>query len=269
MLSIFTRRSCAAARRSTRPRSSRRSTMPVTFELSQRSASGELAHRLGLVRVELAQRHDLRRRQLELRRDGHEPPLARGAMSSNMSAHASEAGDTRGRVLARHGTHHSTYLHKSLTTSTAYGTLGRMSTNHRGIVVEGLVRDVQRRHPRRRRDRPRGRGRRDLRLPRPQRRRQVDDRPHAHDAAAADRGPRDGGGLRRRHAGPRRAPAHRRGAPGGGARQLPHGPRAHGPAGRPHGLAQGRSPASRRPSCSSASASPRRPTARSAATRAA
>ena len=36
---------------------------------------GELAHRLGLVGVELAQRHDLRRRELELRRDGHEAPL--------------------------------------------------------------------------------------------------------------------------------------------------------------------------------------------------
>ena len=35
---------------------------------------------------------------------------------------------------------HGTYLHKSLTTSTGYGTLGAMSTNHRGIVVEGLVR---------------------------------------------------------------------------------------------------------------------------------
>ena len=37
--SIFTRRSCVALRRSTRPRSSRRSTIPVTFELSQCSAS--------------------------------------------------------------------------------------------------------------------------------------------------------------------------------------------------------------------------------------
>ena len=96
-----------------------------------------------------------------------------------------------------------------------------MSTNHRGIVVEGLVRDLQGRHPRRRRHRPRGRGRRDLRLPRAQRRGQVDHRPHAHDAAAAHRGPRDGGGLRRRHPGRRRAPPHRRGAPGGRAGQLP------------------------------------------------
>ena len=51
-LSIFTRRSCSAGSRSTSPRSSRRSTIPVTFELSQRSAHGEVAHRLGLVGFE-------------------------------------------------------------------------------------------------------------------------------------------------------------------------------------------------------------------------
>ena len=47
------------------------------------------------------------------------------------------------------------------------------------------------------------------------------------------------------------------------------GPRAHGPAGRPQRPGQGRARHAAGPSCSSASASPRRPTARSAATRAA
>ena len=46
---------------------------------------------------------------------------------------------------------------------------------------------VQEGAARRRRDRARGRPRRDLRLPRPERRRQVDDRADADDAAAADR----------------------------------------------------------------------------------
>ena len=81
------------------------------------------------------------------------------------------------------------FCSKWLTTSTDKGTLKLMSTEHRGIVVEALVREFK------------GgmravdgidlevRGR-DLRLPRSERRREVDDRPHAHDAPAADRGPR-------------------------------------------------------------------------------
>ena len=43
--SSLTRRSCSAGRRSTRPRYSSRSTMPVTLELSQPRIAGELAHR--------------------------------------------------------------------------------------------------------------------------------------------------------------------------------------------------------------------------------
>ena len=107
-----------------------------------------------------------------------------------------------------------------------------MSTNHRGIVVEGLVRtfkgdihavdgidlEVARR--------------RDLRLPRAQRRGQVDHRPHAHDAAAAHRGPRDGG---RASTSPRQGADVRRHI--GAALQeaaldnFLTGPRAHGPPG--------------------------------------
>ena len=53
--------------------------------------------------------------------------------------------------------------------------------------------------------------RRDLRLPRPERRRQVDDRPHADDAAPAHGGPGDRRRLRRRPRGPEGA--RRRSAP--------------------------------------------------------
>ena len=55
------------------------------------------------------------------------------------------------------------------------------------IEVEGLVREFKNGAARGRRHRPPGRPRRDLRLPRPQRRRQVDDGADADDAAAADR----------------------------------------------------------------------------------
>ena len=66
-----------------------------------------------------------------------------------------------------------------------------------------------------RRDRPAGRAGRDLRLPRPQRRRQVDDGADADHAAAADRGHRPRRRLRHRHArgrgcAPRSAPPCRR-----------------------------------------------------------
>ena len=69
------------------------------------------------------------------------------------------------------------------------GMVPSMPTDHpASIEVEGLVREFKKG--------PRAvdgidlarRARRDLRLPRAQRRRQVDDRPHAHDAAPADRG---------------------------------------------------------------------------------
>src|SRR3954454_22387699 len=83
------------------------------------------------------------------------------------------------------------------------------------------------------RRRPAGRGGRDLRLPRPQRRRQVNDDPHAHDAAVDHLGQRSGG-RRRRHPRARRgAPAHGRGAPGGRARPAPERARALGPPGPP------------------------------------
>ena len=67
---------------------------------------------------------------------------------------------------------------------------------------------------------------RDLRLPRPERRRQVHDRPHADDAAAAHGRPRDGRRLRRGQAGAAGARLDRRRAPGGGARPVPDRPRA-------------------------------------------
>ena len=104
--------------------------MPVTFELSQCSAHGELAHRRGLGGVELPQRHDLRRRELELRRDGQEAaPL--GALNelrtSAPTPPRQEALACRARAHRAHGT----YLDKSLTTSTVFGTLARMSTDQR------------------------------------------------------------------------------------------------------------------------------------------
>src|SRR4051794_35253119 len=83
------------------------------------------------------------------------------------------------------------------------------------------------------RRRPAGRGGRHLRLPRPQRRRQVNDYPHAHDAAVDHLGQRSRG-RRGRHPRARRgARAHGRGAPGGRARPAPDGARAPGPPGPP------------------------------------
>ena len=127
---------------------------------------------------------------------------------------------------------------------------------------------TSRRAPRRRRDRPPRRAGRDLRVPRAERGRQVDDRPHADDAPAADRrdGPRCR--LRRRRGRAEGARVDRRCAPGGGARRPPHGARPPPPADDAPGPAT-RGPRVRaRTSCSSASGSPRRRTGRSAATRA-
>ena len=112
-------------------------------------------------------------------------------------------------------------------------TLPTMTPEHpASIEVEGLVREFKKG--------PRAvdgidlarRARRDLRLPRAQRRRQVDDRAHAHDAAAADRGHGARRRLRRRARGPAGARRDRRRAPGGRARPVPHRPRAHAPADR-------------------------------------
>ncbi len=64
--------------------------------------------------------------------------------------------------------------------------------------------------------------RRDLRLPRAQRRRQVDDDQHAVHARAAERRRRHGGRPRRRHRTRRGAPQHRPRLPGHDARRLPH-----------------------------------------------
>ncbi|CAA9466726.1 MAG: Efflux ABC transporter, ATP-binding protein, partial [uncultured Solirubrobacteraceae bacterium] len=105
---------------------------------------------------------------------------------------------------------------------------------------------VQERPQGRCRDRPGGRAGRDLRVPRSQRRGQVDDRPDAHHASAADGGHRHGGRIRHR---PRRSQGpwrHRRRAAGGGAGSAAHRPRAHAPADRAPGPAQGRAPRPRR-----------------------
>ena len=85
---------------------------------------------------------------------------------------------------------------------------------------------VQGRRRRRRGDRPARRRGRDLRLPRPERRRQVDHRAHADDAAAPDLRHRDRGRVRHRPPGPAGAEGDRRGAAGGGARPDPDRPRA-------------------------------------------
>ena len=109
---------------------------------------------------------------------------------------------------------------------------------------------------------------RDLRLPRSERRGQVDDRPHADDAAAADLRQRARRRLRRRQAGRAGADAHRRGAAGSRARPAPDRPRAPPPAGLAPGDPARRAGSSARTSCSAASACARPPTARCAATRA-
>ena len=101
---------------------------------------------------------------------------------------------------------------------------------------------VQEGPPRRRRHRPLRRARRDLRLPRPERRRQVDDRPDADDAAAADGRHGAGRRLRRPQGRAEGALGDRRRAAGGGARPAPDGPRppaaADDAAGDPAGRAQ-------------------------------
>ena len=61
----------------------------------------------------------------------------------------------------------------------------------------------------------------------PERRREVDDRAHAHHAAAAHVGTRPGGRPRRGRGGQRGARHDRRRAPGGRARPVPDRPRAH------------------------------------------
>ena len=115
---------------------------------------------------------------------------------------------------------------------------------------------------RRGRHRPRGVPRRDLRLPRAKRSRQVDDRDDAHHAAAADRGRRAG----RR---PGRGPRGRRGAAGDrgiaagvSAGPLPDRDRAHAPAERRCTGSARRSASGADDGCSSASAWPRPPSAR-------
>ena len=98
---------------------------------------------------------------------------------------------------------------------------------HRG---RGARARVQERAARGRRDRPARRAGRDLRLPRAERRRQVDHGPDADDAAAAHgrHGPRRR--LRRRQGGPEGALRDRRGAPGSGARSDADGSRPSAPA---------------------------------------
>ena len=138
-----------------------------------------------------------------------------------------------------------------------------------GIEVEGLVREFKG-GPGRRRHRPRG--------ARPARSTASSGPNGAGKSTTVHMlttllpptaGTRDRGRPRRRHAGARGAQRDRRRAAGGGARPVPHRARAlelQGGAARP---AAGRARRARATSCSSASGSPRRPTARSAATRAA
>src|SRR5918995_1260513 len=94
--------------------------------------------------------------------------------------------------------------------------------------VQGPSRGGRDRHP--------GRSRRDLRVPRPERCREVHDGAYADDAPAADGGPRRRRRVRRPARRPEGARGDRRGAPGGRARSVPHrsGPRpAAGVAARP------------------------------------
>ena len=99
---------------------------------------------------------------------------------------------------------------------------------------------VQERPARGRRHRPPGRARGDLRLPRAERRGQVDDRADAHHAAAADRGHGAGGGPRHRARGTRGARGDRRRAAGGGARPAADRARSHAAADDAAGPAEGR-----------------------------
>ena len=93
-----------------------------------------------------------------------------------------------------------------------------------------------------RRDRPQRRARRDLRLPRAERGREVHDRARPDHAAAAHRGDGAGRRLRRREGRAEDPGADRRRAAGGGARPAPHRARPPPPAGdaaeRPEGAAR-------------------------------
>ena len=73
----------------------------------------------------------------------------------------------------------------------AAGLRGRVGERRQRHPRRRALARVQGRHQGRRRHRPPGRARRDLRLPRPERRRQVDDGADARHAAAADRRARD------------------------------------------------------------------------------
>ena len=128
---------------------------------------------------------------------------------------------------------------------------------------------VQERPAGRRRDRPGGRARRDLRLPGPERRREVDDGADAHHAAAAHRGHGARRGPRHPKRGRRRAGGDRRRAAGGRARPAAHRPRSHAAADDAAGRAQGAAARARRRADRARGARPTRPIARSAATRAA
>ena len=130
-----------------------------------------------------------------------------------------------------------------------------------GIEVHGPGARVQERPARRRRHRPRGRPGRDLRLPRPERGRQVDHRPHADHPPAATAGHRAVAGydiVREGAGGPRRD---RRRPPGGGARPLLTGREHMRLQGGLHGLAARPRSSGAATSCSSGSAWPRPPTA--------
>ena len=110
--------------------------------------------------------------------------------------------------------------------------------------------------------------RRDLRLPRAERRREVHDRPRPDDAASSDRGHRARRRLRRREGRAEDPRDHRRRAAGGRARPAPHGA-ATTCACRRRCRAFPRSSAARaRRSCSIGSVSRTPPTARSRDTRA-
>ena len=110
-------------------------------------------------------------------------------------------------------------------------------------------------HPRGRRDRPRRGGRRDLRLPRSERRGQVHDRAHAHHAATAHRRARACRRVRRRQGGAEGACGDRRRIAGGRPRPVAHGPRASEAPDRSPWTAPTRSVARALSSCSSVSAS--------------
>ena len=109
-----------------------------------------------------------------------------------------------------------------------------MSRSDEGIEASGLVRQFKDVEAVAGIDLRSARG--DLRLPRPERRRQVDDRPHADDPAPADGRPGECRRFRRREARAAGARVDRRGTPGGGARPVPDRARAPPPAGSLHGI---------------------------------